>query len=70
MKEIYMAIGFGAGLVAGTLLYKHCQETKQLVNKGEKVVKEKVESMKEKVEDMKENIKSQKMQKPQKTEKE
>ena len=36
MKEIWMIVGFGAGLVTGALLYKHSQEAKQLVNKGEK----------------------------------
>ena len=49
MKEIMMIVGFGAGLVAGALLYKHSQEAKQLVNKGEKAVKKEVENMKEMV---------------------
>ena len=47
MKELMMAVGFGAGLVAGALLYKHSQEAKNLVNKGEKAVKKEVENMKE-----------------------
>ncbi len=47
MKELMMVVGFGAGLVAGALLYKHSQEAKQLVNKGEKAVKKEVENMKE-----------------------
>ena len=47
MKEIWMLMGFGAGLVTGALLYKHSQEAKQLVNKGEKAVKKEVENLKE-----------------------
>lgn len=47
MKELMMVVGFGAGLVAGALLYKHSQEAKNLVNKGEKAVKKEVENMKE-----------------------
>ncbi|MBP3619789.1 MAG: hypothetical protein J6J24_03915 [Clostridia bacterium] len=47
MKELYMLFGFGAGLVAGALLYKHSQEAKQLVNKGEKAVKQEMENIKE-----------------------
>lgn len=58
-------IGFGAGLITGALLYKHSQETKQLVNKAEKSVKKEMDMMKEKVEpkvekakkDMKKEIK-------------
>ena len=42
MKEIWMIMGFGAGLVAGALLYKHCDDAKKLVNKGEKAVKKEV----------------------------
>lgn len=49
MKEIWMIMGFGAGLVTGALLYKHSQEAKQLVNKGEKAVKKEVENLKEAV---------------------
>ena len=44
-----MVVGFGAGLVTGALLYKHSQEAKQLVNKGEKAVKKEVENLKETV---------------------
>ncbi len=46
MKEIYMILGFGAGLVAGALLYKHCDDAKKLVNKGEKAVKEEANNLK------------------------
>lgn len=49
MKEIWMVMGFGAGLVAGALLYKHCEDAKKLVNKGEKAVKQKVENLKQTV---------------------
>lgn len=49
MKEIWMVMGFGAGLVAGALLYKHCDDAKKLVNKGEKAVKNEVENLKESV---------------------
>lgn len=47
MKEIYMLVGFGAGLVTGMLLYKHSQEAKKLVSKGENAIKEEMESIKE-----------------------
>ena len=47
MKELMMVVGFGAGLVAGALLYKHSQEAKNLVNKGEKAVKKEMENMKD-----------------------
>ena len=50
MKEFMTIIGFGAGLITGALLYKHSQETKQLVNKAEKSVKKEMDMMKEKVE--------------------
>ncbi len=46
MKEIYMILGFGAGLVAGALLYKHCDDAKKLVNKGEKAVKQEADNLK------------------------
>lgn len=49
MKEIYMIVGFGAGLVTGALLYKHCEDAKKLVNKGEKAVKTEVENLKQSV---------------------
>ncbi len=49
MKEIWMVVGFGAGLVTGALLYKHCEDAKKLVNKGEKAVKKEVENLKESV---------------------
>ena len=49
MKDIWMVVGFGAGLVAGALLYKHCDDAKKLVNKGEKAVKKEVENLKETV---------------------
>ena len=59
MKEIWMVVGFGAGLVTGALLYKHSQEAKKLVNKGEQVVKKEVENMKETVKSQKKPTKSQ-----------
>ncbi len=49
MKEIWLIMGFGAGLVAGALLYKHCDDAKKLVNKGEKAVKQEVENLKQTV---------------------
>ena len=72
MKEIWMVMGFGAGLVTGALLYKHCEDAKKLVNKGEKAVKQEVENLKETVESgakkAKKEIKkaSQKVKQPQK----
>ncbi len=58
MKEIWMIMGFGAGLVTGALLYKHSQEAKKLVNKGEKAVKQEVEMLKETVSEAKPKQKS------------
>ena len=49
MKEIWMVVGFGAGLVTGALLYKHSQDAKKLVNKGEEAVKTEVENLKQAV---------------------
>lgn len=49
MKEICMVVGFGAGLVTGALLYKHSQDAKKLVNKGEQAVKQEVETLKKSV---------------------
>ena len=49
MKEIFMIVGFGAGLVTGALLYKHCEDAKKLVNKGEKAVKNEVDNLKKAV---------------------
>ena len=57
MKEIWMIMGFGAGLVAGALLYKHCDDAKKLVNKGEKAVKQEVESLKQSVKQPKKQAK-------------
>lgn len=58
MKEIYMLVGFGAGLVTGMLIYKHSQEAKKLVSKGETAVKEEMESIKETISGPKEKKKS------------
>ena len=68
MKEIWMVMGFGAGLVAGALLYKHCEDAKKLVNKGEKAVKQEVENLKETVKTEAKKAKKQ-LQKPMKQEK-
>ena len=53
-----MLVGFGAGLVAGALLYKHSQDARQMVNKGEKAVKEEVENMKNMIESKTQKMKS------------
>ena len=58
MKDICMLVGFGAGLVAGALLYKHSQDARQMVNKGEKAVKEEVENMKNMIESNTQKMKS------------
>ena len=68
MKEIWMIMGFGAGLVAGALLYKHCEDAKKLVNKGEKAVKQEVENLKETVKTEAKKAKKQ-IQKPQQKQK-
>lgn len=58
MKDFCMLLGFGAGLVAGALLYKHSQDAKQIVNKGEEAVMQEVENMKELVKGKKTSSKS------------
>ena len=57
MKELWMIFGFGAGLVTGALLYKHSQDAKKLVNKGEDTVKKEMENLKEVVMSKKKNEK-------------
>ena len=57
MKELWMVFGFGAGLVTGALLYKHSQDAKKLVNKGEDAVKKEMENLKEVVSPKKKNEK-------------
>ena len=57
MKELWMIFGFGAGLVTGALLYKHSQDAKKLVNKGEDAVKKEMENLKEVVMSKKKNEK-------------
>ncbi len=63
MKDFCMIIGFGAGLVAGALLYKHSQDAKQIVNKGEKAVMQEVENMKDMVKTQKNKQKTAQEQK-------
>ena len=58
MKDFCMLLGFGAGLVTGALLYKHSQDAKQIVNKGEEAVMQEVENMKELVKGKKTTSKS------------
>lgn len=57
MKELMALIGFGAGMVTGALLYKHSQDAKNAVNKGEKAVKKEIEEMKGKIEPKVEKLK-------------
>ncbi len=63
MKDFCMIIGFGVGLVAGALLYKHSQDAKQIVNKGEKAVMQEVENMKDMVKTQKNKQKTAQEQK-------
>lgn len=63
MKDFCMIIGFGVGLVAGALLYKHSQDAKQIVNKGEKTVMQEVENMKDMVKTQKNKQKTAQEQK-------
>ncbi len=48
MKEFTMILGFGMGLVAGALLYKHSKDAKTVVDKGEQTVKEEFQKMENK----------------------
>ncbi len=47
MKDMMSLLCFGAGIVAGALIYKHSQDAKRLVNKGEKAVRQEVEMIKD-----------------------
>lgn len=47
MKDMMSLLCFGAGVVVGALIYKHSQDAKKLVNKGEKAVKQEVEMIKD-----------------------
>ena len=51
MKDFFMIMGFGAGLVTGALLYKHSQDAKKLVNKGEKAISDGMENIKKNMSD-------------------
>lgn len=44
MKES-MLFGLAVGMVAGALLFKHCESCKDVVNKGEKALKQEIESI-------------------------
>ena len=57
MKELMTLLGFGAGMITGALLYKHSQEAKSMVNKGEIAVKKEINEMKDKVEPKLEKMK-------------
>ncbi len=46
MKDLWLVVGFGVGLVSGALLYKHSQDAKTLVNKGEERVKQEIDTLK------------------------
>ena len=48
MKDTFMLIGFGIGLVTGALLYKNSPCAKKVVDKGEKLAMEEFENMEEK----------------------
>ena len=62
MKELYTLLGFGAGMLAGMVLYKNSMKAKTIYNKGEKAVldklnqtekdaKSKMQEMKDKADD-------------------
>ena len=42
MKELYTLLGFGAGMLAGMVLYKNSMKAKTIYNKGEKAVLDKL----------------------------
>lgn len=44
MKES-MLFGLAVGMVAGALLFKHCDSCKEVVNKGENAIKKEIENM-------------------------
>ena len=49
MKDLCTLIGFGVGLVTGTLLYRYSQGTKELVKKGEQAVMKQVDQIQKEV---------------------
>lgn len=38
MKEIYMLAGVGVGMIAGVMLYKHCNCAKKVIDNAEKTL--------------------------------
>lgn len=46
MKE-GMLLGLAVGMIAGALLFKHCEPCKELVDKGEKAVKKEIRDLTE-----------------------
>ena len=50
MKDIMMLFGFSMGLLAGALLYKYSQGTKDLIDQGEKKLVKGAKKMEQKAE--------------------
>ena len=46
MKE-GMLFGLIVGMVAGALLFKHCEPCKEMINQGEKMVKKEIQDLTE-----------------------
>ena len=47
MMKDGMLFGLAVGMIAGALLFKHCQPCKELVNQGEKAIKKEIRDMTE-----------------------
>ena len=46
MKE-GMLFGLAVGMIAGALLFKHCEPCKEMINQGEKMIKKEIQGMTE-----------------------
>lgn len=61
MKELYMLAGFAlgvmGGMVVGTMLYKHCNDTKQLVDEAENCIAKEIDMVGDSVKKMSKKIK-------------
>ena len=47
MLKDSMLFGLAVGMIAGALLFKHCEPCKEIVNQGEKAIKKEIAQMTE-----------------------
>ena len=69
MKELMALLGFGAGMVAGVMLYKYSQDFQKGVDKGEKEIMKGAKQLEQKAEEKMDQAQKQINQKMDKTKK-